>query len=94
MKEGLLETPEELSGGAERAPEPAHMLASAISFLGFGAPARAGNDGSVEAIKTTTPIKHVIIIVRENRSFDHLAGARTEPGSLVKKDSASCGSVP
>src|SRR5882762_2323767 len=26
----------------------------------------------VDAIKTATPIKHVIIIVGENRSFDHL----------------------
>jgi phospholipase C len=55
----------------------AYMLTLAISLLGFGAPARAGNDGNnpdkpVDAIKTATPIKHVIIIVGENRSFDHL----------------------
>jgi phospholipase C len=45
-----------------------------MSVFGFGAPAQAANDQdtSVDAIKTATPIKHVIIIVGENRSFDHL----------------------
>ena len=47
----------------------AHMLTFAISFLGFGVSA---SDKPVNAIKTATPIKHVIIIVGENRSFDHL----------------------
>jgi phospholipase C len=32
----------------------------------------ADPDKSVDAIRTATPIKHVIIIVGENRSFDHL----------------------
>jgi phospholipase C len=35
-------------------------------------PAAADADESVDAIRTATPIKHVIIIVGENRSFDHL----------------------
>jgi phospholipase C len=45
-----------------------------MSVFGFGAPAQAANDQdtSVDAIKTATPIKHVIIIVGENRSFDHI----------------------
>jgi phospholipase C len=49
-------------------------LTFAISVFGFGAPAQAANDpdNPVDAIKTATPIKHVIIIVGENRSFDHL----------------------
>jgi phospholipase C len=49
-------------------------LTFAMSVFGFGAPAQAANDPdtSVDAIKTATPIKHVIIIVGENRSFDHL----------------------
>jgi len=49
-------------------------LTFAMSVFGFGAPARAANDpdNPVDAIKTATPIKHVIIIVGENRSFDHL----------------------
>jgi phospholipase C len=50
------------------------MLMLALSFFGLGAPARAGDDQDNErhSIKTATPIKHVIIIVGENRSFDHL----------------------
>jgi phospholipase C len=51
------------------------LLMFAISFFGFGAPARAGDDldDDCHAIKTAAPIKHVIIIiVGENRSFDHL----------------------
>ena len=37
-------------------------------------PAAGANDGN-----TTTPIKHVIIIVGENRSFDHLFGTYVSP---------------
>jgi phospholipase C len=50
------------------------MLMLAVSFFGLGAPARAGDDQDNErhSIKTATPIKHVVIIVGENRSFDHL----------------------
>ena len=52
----------------------AYVLMFVISVFGFGAPARAGDDldNTCHAIKTATPIKHVIIIVGENRSFDHL----------------------
>jgi phospholipase C len=44
------------------------------SFMpGFGASARADeNDKPVSGTTTATPIKHVIIIVGENRSFDHI----------------------
>jgi len=50
------------------------VLVFATSFFGLGAPARAGDDLDNEShkIKTASPIKHVIIIVGENRSFDHL----------------------
>jgi phospholipase C len=57
---------------------PAKVTASALTFallcFGLGVPAKAGDDldKSADAIKTATPIKHVIIIVGENRSFDHL----------------------
>jgi phospholipase C len=44
-----------------------------VSMFGLGAPARAADpDIAVDSIPTATPIKHVIIIVGENRSFDHL----------------------
>ena len=50
------------------------LLVFAITSLGFGTPVRAGDgrDNDSDAIRTATPIKHVIIIVGENRSFDHL----------------------
>src|SRR5580692_10458172 len=45
-----------------------------LSIFSFGSSAQAGNDPdkAVDKIKTATPIKHVVIIVGENRSFDHL----------------------
>ena len=44
------------------------------SLFGFSSRANAQHDpdNAVDRIKTATPIKHVIIIVGENRSFDHL----------------------
>lgn len=46
----------------------------AVCALGFGtlAQAQSDPDKAVDKIPTATPIKHVIIIVGENRSFDHL----------------------
>ncbi len=46
----------------------------ALSFLAVGASAQDGADPhkGADGTKTATPIKHVIIIVGENRSFDHL----------------------
>jgi len=57
-----------------RAKATACALTIAISVFGLGAPARAGDDleKAVDELTTATPIKHVIIIVGENRSFDHL----------------------
>src|SRR5258708_19752714 len=47
--------------------------ATAISAMGFSAAAQAAESGNaVNAIRTASPIKHVIIIVGENRSFAHL----------------------
>jgi phospholipase C len=45
-----------------------------LSGFGLCASVQAGTDphNAVDAIRTATPIKHVIIIVGENRSFDHL----------------------
>jgi phospholipase C len=46
---------------------------SALAAAGFSNAALAVDpDKAVDAIKTASPIKHVIIIVGENRSFDHL----------------------
>ncbi len=52
------------------------LLVFAISVFGFSAPVLADGDhdrdNECDSIRTATPIKHVIIIVGENRSFDHL----------------------
>ena len=50
----------------------AGISATIMSALCLGASVPADADPSVNEIKTVTPIKHVIIIVGENRSFDHL----------------------
>src|ERR1700680_3442867 len=50
----------------------AGVSASVLSAVGLLASIPADADTSVDAIKPATPIKHVIIIVGENRSFDHL----------------------
>src|SRR5712671_6845847 len=46
---------------------------SVLAAIGLAASAYAHDpDKAVDAIRTATPIKHVIIIVGENRSFDHI----------------------
>jgi phospholipase C len=48
--------------------------ATALSAFGSGSTGHAASDPdkAVDSIATASPIKHVIIIVGENRSFDHL----------------------
>src|SRR5262249_58445622 len=46
--------------------------ASVIAVSAFAVTAR-GEDPA-ESIKTATPIKHVIVVIAENRSFDHIFG--------------------
>jgi phospholipase C len=55
------------------------LLTVALSQLGSGALGHAASDldQAVDSLATTTPIKHVIIIVGENRSFDHLFATYT-----------------
>jgi phospholipase C len=50
------------------------MSAVALSAFGSGSTGHAASDPdkAVDSIATESPIKHVIIIVGENRSFDHL----------------------
>ena len=50
----------------------ASMLVASVLGLGTLAHAQTDPDNAVDKIPTATPIKHVIIIVGENRSFDHL----------------------
>jgi len=46
------------------------LLGASVATLALSQGARA--DDSIEQMRTASPIKHVIIIVGENRSFDHL----------------------
>ena len=50
----------------------AAVAATVLSAFGLAASVPADADTSVHELRTATPIKHVIIIVGENRSFDHL----------------------
>ena len=53
-------------------PTAKQVLAAVVATqLMVAVPARA-NDGNNNDGKTTSPIKHVIIIIGENRSFDHV----------------------
>ncbi|HMF89582.1 MAG TPA: alkaline phosphatase family protein [Candidatus Angelobacter sp.] len=48
------------------------MFVASVLGLGTLAQAQSDPDKAVDKIPTASPIKHVIIIVGENRSFDHL----------------------
>jgi phospholipase C len=62
----------------------ASMFVALILGLGTLAQAQTDPDKAVDKIPTATPIKHVIIIVGENRSFDHLF-ATFEPKNRHEK---------
>ena len=49
------------------------ISAAAAACIGVALPAHSADpDAATDRLNTATPIKHVIIIVGENRSFDHL----------------------
>ena len=55
------------------------LLGASVTALALSQSVRAddrrdhdADQNSIEQIRTASPIKHVIIIVGENRSFDHL----------------------
>jgi phospholipase C len=54
------------------------LLGASVATLALSQAVRAQDDSAsqnaIERIRTASPIKHVIIIVGENRSFDHLFG--------------------
>jgi phospholipase C len=49
----------------------AAFVASIVMAGGLAAPAQANNNDSAAAVRTKTPIKHLVIIFGENDSFDH-----------------------
>ncbi|MBV8133809.1 MAG: phosphoesterase, partial [Alphaproteobacteria bacterium] len=55
----------------------AAVLMSAVALVAVGVtmPAHSSDpDVATKLLKTATPIKHVIVVIGENRSFDHLYG--------------------
>ncbi|MBV9246597.1 MAG: phosphoesterase, partial [Methylobacteriaceae bacterium] len=61
------------------------FVGASISAVAIAGPGHAADpDKAVEKIKTSTPIKHVIIIVGENRSFDHLFATYVPKSSREK----------
>jgi len=62
-----------MTGSARRPRRAAACITALTCAFACAAPAQAQDpDRSVDRIPTASPIKHVIIIVGENRSFDHL----------------------
>src|SRR3981081_2553951 len=66
-------------------PSVKQVLAALVATqLLVATPLRAQSGSSSNDGKTTSPIKHVIIIVGENRTFDHLfATYKPKPGHHV-----------
>ena len=59
---------------------------AALAFLGLAFSARLAGATALQPndTQTTTPIKHVIVIIGENRSFDHVFGTyQPKPGQSV-----------
>ena len=57
---------------------------TALSTFGFGAATGADSDAPTDKGSTASPIKHVIVVIGENRSFDHVFGTYIpKPGQSV-----------
>lgn len=59
------------------------LSVAALSSMFAIAPAANAQENTAQAVKTTTPIKHVVVIFQENVSFDHYFG--TYPYALNVK---------
>ena len=57
------------------------VVVSAIAVLGSGlaTSALADPDAATDPSKTATPIKHVIVVIGENRRFDHVYATYSAP---------------
>ncbi|HEX8956464.1 MAG TPA: alkaline phosphatase family protein, partial [Burkholderiaceae bacterium] len=66
----------------------AALFASGLTFTGHAAFAAAANDNN-----TTTPIKHVIVVIGENHSFDNLFATYTPASGQTMKNLLSQGII-
>jgi phospholipase C len=48
--------------------------------IGLAASASAEPNGGPDGLKTATPIKHLVVVIGENRSFDHIYGTYVPKG--------------
>src|ERR1700747_310984 len=54
------------------------LSAVAVSGVAAAMPVHSADpDSATDQLKTATPIKHVIVIIGENRTFDHVYGTYT-----------------
>jgi phospholipase C len=51
----------------------------AIALLGIGVAGSASRADPGAAMTTASPIKHVIVVIGENQSFDHVYGTHVPP---------------
>jgi phospholipase C len=53
----------------------AFLSAAVLAGAGMAVPVQAADpDAATDQLKTATPIKHVIVVIGENRTFDHVYG--------------------
>ena len=53
----------------------AFLFAAALASVAATIPAHSADpDATADQLPTATPIKHVIVVIGENRSFDHIYG--------------------
>src|SRR5579862_7925750 len=73
-----------------------HLVVGASLFgliVNLGAPVPAAAQNAVKKPTTATPIQHVIVIVGENRSFDHLFATYQPPSGQTVDNLLSKGIV-
>jgi phospholipase C len=66
-----------ISNSARRRARSRAAVLSAVAVSGVAAAMpvySADPDAATDQLKTATPIKHVIVVIGENRSFDHTYG--------------------
>jgi phospholipase C len=61
--------------------------APTAAWAALGAACVVGTAHAAEALRTNTPIKHVVAIFQENVSFDHYFG--TYPHAVPNQDTAA-----
>src|SRR5258708_2565787 len=56
------------------------LVATVLTTAAATASPRTADSGTMTSIQTTTPIKHVVVIIGENHSFDNVFATYQPPG--------------